>query len=64
MLSVLASLALAACMLLTGTHRGQMLIPVKATCWVSGDLVGDGNPIDIQRALCGGTPGGQTAVLE
>ena len=61
---VFAILALAACMLLTGTRRGQMLIPVNPTCWVSGDLVGEGNPIDIQRALCGGTVGGQTTVLE
>jgi hypothetical protein len=61
---VFAILALAACMLLTGTRRGQMLIPVNPTCWVSGDLVGDGNPIDIQRALCGETVGGQAAVLE
>ena len=22
-------------------------------CWVSGDLVGDGNPIEIGQALCG-----------
>ena len=61
---VLANLALAACMLLTGTRGGRMLIPVNRTCWVSGDLVGEGNPIDIQRALCGGTVGGQTTVLE
>jgi hypothetical protein len=64
MMRVLASLALAACMLLTGTRRGQMLIPLNPTCWVSGDLVGDGNPIDIHRALCGATVGAQTAVLE
>jgi len=64
MMRVLASLMLAACMLLTGTRRGQILMPVNPTCWVSGDLVGDGNPIDIQRALCGDTVGGQTAVLQ
>jgi hypothetical protein len=61
---VLANLALAACMLLTGTRGGQKVIAVNPTCWVSGDLVGDGNPIEIQRALCGGTVGGQAAVLE
>jgi hypothetical protein len=60
---VLSSLALAACMVLMSTRGVQAVNPNEPTCWVPGDLVGDGNPIDIQRALCGKSLGDQTAEL-
>jgi hypothetical protein len=61
---VLASLSLAVCMLVTGVHVGQKVASQSTACWISGDLVGDSNPADVQRALCGSTGGDQTLTLE
>jgi hypothetical protein len=58
------AMALAACMVLLAARGGQTVTTTRPTCWVSGDLVGDSNPIDIQRALCGVAVGDQAAVLE
>jgi hypothetical protein len=58
------AIAVAACMVLLAAHGGRAVTATRSACWVSGDLVGDSNPIDIQRALCGVALGEQAAVLE
>jgi hypothetical protein len=58
------AMAVAACTVLLAAHGGQTVTTTRSTCWVSGDLVGDSNPIDIQRALCGVAPGEQAVMLE
>ena len=58
------AIAVAACMVLLAAHGGRTVTATRSTCFVSGDLVGDSNPIDIQHALCGVAVGEQAAVLE
>jgi hypothetical protein len=60
---VIASLALAACLTLAGTRGVHRVLANDPTCWVSGDLVGDSNPIDILHELCSLSVGDQIAVL-
>ena len=58
----LLTMALAVCMVLTAERGAQTTTTVRQMCWASGDLVGDGNPIDIQHALCGVAPGDQASL--
>jgi hypothetical protein len=60
----LVAMALAACMVLIAARAGQTVTTTRLTCWASGDLVGDNNPIDIQRTLCGVAVGDGANVLE
>ena len=57
-------LAVTACMVLLAAQGGRTITAKRSTCWVSGDLVGDSNPIDIQHALCGVAVAEHAAVLE
>ena len=58
------ALAVTACMVLLAAQGGRTITPKRSTCWVSGDLVGDSNPIDIQHALWGVAVAEHAAVLE
>ena len=58
------AIAVAACMVLLAAHGGRAVTATRSACWVSGDLVGDSNPIDILHALCGVAVAEQAAVLE
>ena len=49
-----ALVAAAACLVLTAPRHGEnTVVSTEPTCWVSGDLVGDANPVDVQQVLCG-----------
>jgi hypothetical protein len=54
-MSALASLVMAACLVLTHTRHIHEVEAKNLSCWVSGDLAGDNNPVDVYRALCGST---------